>query len=50
MTVSMTDLVLRIKTTDDKSESESASAIAWKIIKSGNVLTENFKKSGNGLK
>ena len=39
------NLVLRMKTTGDKSESECG--IAWKKFESGNVLTESFWRSGN---
>ena len=39
------NLVIRMKTTCDKSESESG--IAWKRFENGNVLTASFWRSGN---
>ena len=42
------NLVLRMTTTGDKSESESG--ITWKRFESGNVLTASFWRSGNDKK
>ena len=39
------NLVLRMTTTGDKSESESGKT--WKRFDSGNVLTVSFWRSGN---
>ena len=41
------NLVLRMTTTSDESESESESGVACKRFESGNVLTGSFWKSGN---